>query len=404
MNKSTFCILPFNHLEARADGFIAPCCMSQSFFQDDEGKFFHLSKDSLNDVWTSKAMSNLRTNLLSGVKDSKCSSCWSEEATGKTSKRLRENSRWQLSIEKLQANEFIPNPPEFLDLKLGNTCNLKCRICGPASSSGWIREWKDVTGEDQLEQLSRAVMTDHPDKKLIMSWPDMNDRFWSDIEKWLPDIKLFEMYGGEPFLIKRHFDLLKKSVEKGYSKNQNIHYNTNGTIFPDAATTEIWPHFNRVDIMLSIDGIGEQFEYQRHPAKWIDTEKNIFRFLECFSPKDLHICLTVSSLNAYYLGDYLKYFNKIGVPVWLNILYGPDHFCIKNLPQKAKDAILEKWEEIGEEQKILLEPLEPLKKFLTTTWDPNQFKLLKDSLSKHDKYRGESYRSVFPEFADILWN
>jgi hypothetical protein len=50
MNKSTFCILPFIHLEARSDGFVAPCCMSQTFYKDSEGKPFHLSKNTLSEV------------------------------------------------------------------------------------------------------------------------------------------------------------------------------------------------------------------------------------------------------------------------------------------------------------------------------------------------------------------
>ena len=29
---------------------------------------------------------------------------------------------------------------KFLDLKLGNICNLKCRICGSWSSSKWAQE------------------------------------------------------------------------------------------------------------------------------------------------------------------------------------------------------------------------------------------------------------------------
>jgi MoaA/NifB/PqqE/SkfB family radical SAM enzyme len=376
--------------------------MSQSFYKDADGKDFHLAKNSLSEVWDSDSIKSLRKNLVDGVKDSKCASCWNEESLGKFSKRNRENNRWQTSIELLVQNEFQPNPPAFLDLKLGNTCNLKCRICGPGSSSGWIKEWKDVTGEDQLADLSTSVIASQSDKRVIMAWPDANQKFWTDIETWLSSVKLFEIYGGEPFLIKQHFALLKKSVELGFSKNQRIHYNSNGTIFPEQAIAEIWPYFERVNIMLSIDGIGEQFEYQRHPAKWKDVEKNIFRFKDVFSTKDFHICLTVSSLNAYYLPEYLKYFNEIGIPVWLNLLYGPDYFSIKNLPQKAKNGILKKWESIGEEKAILLEPIDSLINFLKIdSYKVEEDKLL-PNLKRHDEYRNEKYSDTFPEFAKLI--
>lgn len=400
MDNSTFCILPFTHLEARADGFVAPCCMSQEFYQHDSGRVFHLAQDTLSDVWASRSLASLRYNLMSGVKDSKCRSCWSEESVGKRSKRLRENDRWQVSLQRISQDATKLMTPEFLDLKLGNACNLKCRICGPASSSGWIKEWSEINGDDQLTGMGKTVQGD---RRTIMSWPDLNERFWSDLEEWLPNVKLFEIYGGEPFLIKRHFDVLKRSVELGFSKSQSIHYNTNGTIYPERAVQEIWPHFKRVDIMLSIDGIGEQFEYQRHPAKWIDAEKNMFRFLETFSPKDLHICLTVSALNAYYLGDYLMYFHKIGIPVWLNVLYGPNYFAVSNLPDCAKTAVLDAWSRIGEEKSILLESLDPIRNILMQPSDPLARSNLVPSIQKHDAYRGESYQKVFSEFARYLF-
>ncbi len=401
MNKNTFCVLPFIHLEARADGFVAPCCMSQDFYAKDNGEMFHLSKDTLSDVWHSPSLKSLRENLLSGVKDKKCVTCWSEEAIGKTSKRIRENHRWGMELSELSPTDLGKLDIKFLDLKLGNSCNLKCRICGPASSSAWIKEWEETTGEDLLTNLSLTVSSEGT-KKVIRSWPDVNVDFWTDLEKHLPAVKLFEIYGGEPFLIKKHFDVLRKSVELGYSKKQRVHYNTNGTIYPGEIADEVWKHFERVDIMLSIDGTGKQFEYQRYPANWVDVEKNIFRFMQNFSTKDLHICLTVSSLNAFYLPDYLRYFHKLGLPVWLNVLYGPDHFSMKNLPQAAKDAILQSWSTIKGESAILVEPLDSLKDFLQLKSDPRQEELFIPSLKRHDAYRNEKYSDFFPEFAKII--
>ena len=401
MNKNTFCVLPFIHLEARADGFVAPCCMSQSFYTKPSGEFFHLSKDTLSDVWESQSILELRSNLLSGVQDPKCATCWSEELVGKSSRRIRENKRWSAELSQMDVTNTKEGHIRALDLKLGNSCNLKCRICGPASSSGWIKEWEEVTGNDLLTDLS-LTLSKEGSKKTIRSWPDVNLDFWDDLEQHLSSVRLFEIYGGEPFLIRKHFDLLQKSIDLGYSEYQEIHYNTNGTIYPGESINAIWRKFKRVDIMLSIDGIGLQFNYQRHPANWIDVEKNIFRFLQDFSTKDLHICLTVSSINAFYLPDYLRYFKNIGVPVWLNVLYLPDHFSMKNLPASAKEAILKSWDTIGDSASILLEPMDSMKDFLLLDSDISQEAQFIPSLKRHDAYRGESYSKIFPEFAAII--
>ena len=401
MNKSTFCVLPFIHLEARADGFVAPCCMSQTFYKGKDGKPFHLSKNTLSEIWNSDSINALRENLNNGVKDKACEACWTEESVGRISRRLRENKRWQLQIDDLEASHFQNKSPIFLDLKLGNTCNLKCRICGPGSSSSWVKEWKDVTGSDLLERLSNDV-ANNANKRIISSWPDTNPKFWEDFSTMLPTIKSFEIFGGEPFLIKQHFDLLKKSVNLGYSKGQRIHYNSNGTIFPEQAIAEIWPHFENVHLMLSIDGIGPQFEYQRHPARWAPTEENILKFKSFMSNRDLHICMTVSSINAYYLPDYLKYFHKIEIPVWLNILYEQKVFSIKNLPMVAKNAILEKWTSMGEEKSILTDPIDPLINYLMNESDIEEENKLIEFLKQHDLYRNEKYSDFFPEFANII--
>ena len=38
----------------------------------------------------------------------------------------------------------------FLDLKLGNICNLKCRICGAWSSNKWAQEEVATWGKNHI--------------------------------------------------------------------------------------------------------------------------------------------------------------------------------------------------------------------------------------------------------------
>ena len=382
--SDTFCVLPFIHLETRSDSFVAPCCMSQEFYKKDNGEFFSLSKDTLTDVWNSSSIKQLRSELLSGKKPTACSACWKEEEMGKESKRIRENLRW----------ENVEEPSlKFLDLKLGNTCNLKCRICSPGSSSSWIKEHKDIYGSDVITSFAQQL---NSDRKSVMQWPEYNDSFWDDLDSILPKIELFEIYGGEPFLIERHFEVLRKSVELGYSKNQRIHYNTNGTIFPQDAITNIWKHFNEVDIMLSIDGIYEQFEYQRYPAKWQSVLNNIKRFKEEFTG-DLQICMTVSSLNVYYLPEYLEFFNQMNINVWLNILYHPSVYSICNLNESTKQSIISKLHPT----RHLNKDIDAVINYLNTSGSNSQTEFI-DKIKKHDEYRNQNFFHTFEEYGNLL--
>ena len=49
-------------------------------------------------------------------------------------------------------------------------------------------------------------------------WPRKSKKFWEHVDSILPDIKYFEFTGGEPFLIKQHFDLLERAAKSGYAK------------------------------------------------------------------------------------------------------------------------------------------------------------------------------------------
>ena len=81
-------------------------------------------------------------------------------------------------------------------------------------------------------------------------------------------------------MIKYHFKILMHCVEKGYAKNIDIHYNTNGTQLPPQEIFDLWSYFKRVEVAFSIDDVGEPFEYQRHPAKWRHVNANLVKFKE----------------------------------------------------------------------------------------------------------------------------
>ena len=62
----------------------------------------------------------------------------------------------------------------------------------------------------------------------------------------------------------------------GYADNIEIHYNTNGTQFPEEFI-ETWRKFRKVEIAFSIDNLGERFEFERSGAKWAEVEAKIGR-------------------------------------------------------------------------------------------------------------------------------
>ena len=90
------------------------------------------------------------------------------------------------------------------------------------------------------------------------------------------------MHGGEPMLssIEQHQNLLDHYIQTGQAKNISIHYTTNATIFPDQNWLSRWKNFAEIDLQLSIDGIGNRYEYLRYPADWSTLNKCADQYLK----------------------------------------------------------------------------------------------------------------------------
>ena len=331
-----FCVLPWISLEASPIGTVRPCCLADNEIVDDAGNKFELSTASFLDVQNSQHMRRLREEFLAGKKPQTCRKCWNEERAGRTSKRMHTLDRLKHVLPE-QEWTADAKPLMFLDLKLGNICNLKCRICGSWSSSQFATEELNDMHPDSDKKST------YPYQMLRAgNWPRENQQFWNEIDQVIDQIRYIEFTGGEPFMIREHFKMLQGIVDRGIADQVEIHYNTNGTQYPEEAI-EIWRHFKTVEIAFSIDDVGERFEYQRSNAVWGEVQNNIARFIALrhkLSNIKLQICCTVNVFNVYYLNDVACWIYGLTFDfVYWNVLHDQYYFSIGTLPTTAKEAI-----------------------------------------------------------------
>jgi hypothetical protein len=302
---------------------------------DNHGKKFELITADFVDIQNSNHMRNLRDQFLAGHRPKTCRKCWNEEDAGRTSKRMHTLDRLKHTLtDNDWTNEA--KPLMFLDLKLGNICNLKCRICGSWSSSQFAGE--DISFTPRAEQKSS-----HAYRMLRAgAWPKDNDHFWQQIDSVLEHIHYIEFTGGEPFMIDQHFDMLQGIVDRGVAGQVEIHYNTNGTLFPDRGP-DIWKHFKTVEIAFSIDDIGPRFEYQRSNASWGTVKDNINRFRimrESMPNLQLQCCTTVNVFNVRYLDEVALWIALQDFDfVYWNMMHDAWYFSISRLSAVAKEQI-----------------------------------------------------------------
>jgi MoaA/NifB/PqqE/SkfB family radical SAM enzyme len=329
-----FCVLPWVSLETSPIGTTRPCCLAEDEIKDQDGNKYSLMTTDLNVVHNSEYMRKLRQEFLDKKQPQTCRKCWNEERSGRTSKRMHTINRLEHIVTDTEWT-VDAKPLVFIDFKLGNICNLKCRICGSWSSSTFAAEEVRFEGKDSFHY---QMLKDG-------AWPRKNQRFWEDIDKLMDQVRYLEFTGGEPFMIQEHFALLERMVAKGIAHNVEIHYNTNGTHYPENAE-EIWKHFKTVEVAFSIDDVDERFEYQRANAIWSEVNTNMNRFEQLRERNtniQLQVCSTVNVFNVMYLEGLANWIDQRSFDfVYWNMLHEAYYHSVGTLPERAKQIAIER--------------------------------------------------------------
>lgn len=393
-----FCVLPWISLEASPIGTVRPCCLADDELVDNSGNKFSLLTANFAEIQNSNSMRSLREQFLAGQRPQTCRKCWNEERAGRKSKRMHTLDRLKhmgLGSEWTQDAK----PLMFLDLKLGNICNLKCRICGSWSSSQFAtEEVNDAPPEDKKHTYAYQMLR-------AGAWPKENAQFWNEIDSVLENIRYIEFTGGEPFMIDQHFDMLQGIVDRGIAAQVEIHYNTNGTIFPERAEA-IWKHFKTVEIAFSIDDVEQRFEYQRSNAVWSEVCANLDRFRdlkEIHSNIVLQICTTVNVFNVLYLDQVAKWISNNRESfnfVYWNIMHDAWYFSIATLPDTVKSVIMNHLQTADIPQEFRKD-IDGVIDFMQKGASTDGF-MLKMKIQDLDRKRRQNLRTVAPELAELI--
>jgi len=393
-----FCVLPWVSLETSPVGTVRPCCLAEDELVDDAGEKFNLATAKFSTIQNSDSMRKLRQEFIDRKQPQTCRKCFREERSGRTSKRMH-------TLDRLK--HMIPNtdwtidakPLMFLDLKLGNICNLKCRICGSWSSSTFAAE--------ELNNLSANIdrKTNHHYQMLRQgAWPRENLSFWTEIDQVVDQIKYIEFTGGEPFMIQEHFNMLQGLVNRGLASRIEIHYNTNGTQYPEGAE-KIWSHFKLVEIAFSIDDVGARFEYQRSNAVWSEVVANIDRFKQLrdqYANIRLQVCSTVNVFNVYYLEELAQWNYAQGFDyIYWNMMHEAYYFSISTLPNKVKAAITTRLRSCGSVSDAAQKEFDRIIDFMNNGVGLDGTNMRRE-MANLDRRREQDLRSVEPEFAALI--
>lgn len=388
--STTLCHFPFDSMMANTSGIITTCCWGEPIINSKTGAPYTRESHTLEQVFRSEEMQQLRTDLVTGTKNSNCKKCWRAEAQGHSSMRLQE-----IRTEGEFNNIHFPQIKNIF-LSLGNQCNLKCRTCGVDNSSTWANEHYNTNKFLQIQNFNDYQ------KSVIYLEADSSQFVDSILTENLPAAKELIITGGEPLMMKNVWRLLDHAVVAGYADNMALSFHTNCTFWNTKAEDTI-SKFKEVEVSLSIDGIGQRFEYMRHPAVWEHALNNIYKILavrEGHSSLNISITFAVSSYNVWYLPEVLEFADQHKLVVNAHLLHTPDIMSIRHIPKPIAVEIANKFSKLTTHVLELDKVVEYMN--IPALDSVSQWKKFLQEVELRDQYRKENFSNTFPEYYDRI--
>jgi sulfatase maturation enzyme AslB (radical SAM superfamily) len=414
--SKTFCPYPWIHVMTQPTGTVSWCCVARDNFKNDDGTMFDLNKgDRIESVWNNNHMRKIRKQMIDGETVKGCEHCYDLEKMDFPSYRTNYIRDWfeysghgesiMQRIERSIDNDYIvEEAPMYLDFRLGNLCNLKCRMCQPQNSSQIQKEYKRIEENDPMaadfikKHFTWGQFADH-----VTPWQD-DAEFLRQVEEWLPGVNKLYFTGGEPTIIERVYWILEKCVELGIAKNIDLVFNSNMTNIKGRFLTLV-EQFKSVLMCFSVDAYGELNEYIRGASHWTQTDENV----RSYCSSKVVGSLLFSPVNCESLEQ--EYNREIHL-TFLICDY-PRSLDFRNLPDNVRNVAVERLESWIPTSKVLVKResnlqainalIRALKENRHDDWE-QQLAIFKKYTSILDRQRNESMSSAIPELWKLMYD
>jgi hypothetical protein len=377
--NSSWCPVPWGQVTVHNSGEYRICPQSRTcpktrgLLTQEDGKQMRADTHTMDEVRNAPLYKELRKSMMEGKQHSVCKRCNQEDDLKMASRRrnaIREYyDRYNFDIYKAQSATMedgtlvIDKSPVLeYDIRIGNLCNLRCKMCNPGESTKWYDEWMDTMFDGFKSDFTRLEFEKVNGKaKLkndIYTWYD-DSNFYSELYKNSSNLRKIYLSGGEPTLVENLYDILQKFIDDGLAKDIELEYNINLTNVP-RRSLPMWHEFKSVTLGGSIDGVGKTNDYIRYPSKWEKIEENV-RWLDENSGPNINLFNTVTwqVLNAIEILDIVKWqingnFKKLNRTVnsvffSMHFLHSPLHMNVKCLPKELKQHVQNEFEKFDNE-------------------------------------------------------
>lgn len=352
------CVLPWVHEYKTIRGKTAPCCQGDVLEHDE-------------------SLQSIREQMLKGHKPRACNKCFIKEQESSYSPRIQETVEWL----KKYGEPDIENPIlQFIDIRYDATCNLKCKTCGPGSSTLWQKE-KNI--------------------KLPMNASNMN--YLESVDKH--QLKKVYLAGGEPTYIKGYLQFLDQLYD--INPRCEVIINTNLKNLPDSWKTII-KKFENLTIVCSCDAIGVLGTYVRYPLQWKQFEDNVKFASE--EANFFQFNLVASNLTSHRLFETCSWMQKYSKNINISILDNPSCFSEKAVPHADRNPYIENIKKLQKFPVSVHYALNfrnkiqyLLDKYHDAVYDESLHRTLRQEITEQDSHRTIRLQAVDPFLRDWIY-
>lgn len=415
-----FCPLPFIGISAKNNGDMRLCCNTdyhtrdRQVFEKEDGEIYNSKKDDWNDVRNCSQLKDIRKSMLDSKWHPDCIKCQADESIGTRTLRMQEYDRWKLTPETVKpfvsadgTLDVEKMPIQYIDVRYGNFCNLKCRMCAPTDSSKWYNDFVELTGQTSFKDGYKDVQLKKTPKGTWdtdeYDWFENSIVFSKNMHKYASNARLLYILGGEPFIIDQHLYDLEMIIKIGNSSKIELRYASNLTTLPQKVI-DLWSHFKKVTIYGSIDGYGDVFNYQRTPANWNTVLKNLQR-LEKVDNVVGYSQYTTTVYNIFHFPEFYKWWKEASnltkfVPVPTNC-YTPIIYNTQILPKHIKQQVVEHYARFDIDDRFK-QRSQGLLNFMNSQDKSNMLDKFISSTKKLDSIRNQNILDIVPQYKELF--
>jgi molybdenum cofactor biosynthesis enzyme MoaA len=266
-----------------------------------------VAEEGLLDIWRGERLARLRERVAAHDLSLGCERCAAPVAAG------RPDAAYARIYDLLPTAD--PAWPQQLELALSNACNLQCTMCNGDLSS------------------SIRIHREHREALPVV----YGDRFFEELDLFLPHLGSLVLLGGEPFLGAEPMRVLERLVELGLAPTCSI--TTNATQW--SARVERLVASLPMHLTVSIDGAtDETFAAIRQGAQRRAVVENLHRYRAAVGERGtVSVAFTLLRRNWHELADVLVWADGEGLDVFVNQVQHPPALSLLHAPLGELEAV-----------------------------------------------------------------